>query len=184
MLRLFFCLLIILPCIKGFCQTDIYEVKTGEVRFFSEAPKELINASSKQIRGALDAKKKTFAFRIDISSFVGFNNPLQREHFNENYMESNLYPAATYKGKIIEDVEFSKDGVYTIRAKGKLNIHGIEQERIIKVLLTIKKGKIGVASNFMVMLTDHNIKIPRVVSDKLSPQIKVTVSASMQPMSR
>jgi polyisoprenoid-binding protein YceI len=184
MLRLFFCLLIILPGIKGFSQTNIYEVKTGEVHFFSEAPKELISASSKQIKGALDVKRKTFAFRIDISSFTGFNNALQREHFNENYMESNLYPAATYKGKIIEDVEFNKDGVYEIRTKGKLNIHGIEQERIIKVLLTIRKGKVAITSNFTVMLTDHNIKIPRVVSDKLSPQIKVTVSASMQPMSR
>lgn len=184
MLRLFICLLIVLPCIKGFGQTNIYEVKTGEVHFFSEAPKELISASSKQIKGALDTKKKTFAFRIDISSFVGFNNALQRGHFNENYMESNLYPTATYKGKIIEDIEFGKDGVYEIRAKGKLTIHGVEQERIIKVLLTIKKGKVTIASKFTVMLTDHNIKIPRVVSDKLSPQIKVTVSASMQPMSR
>jgi hypothetical protein len=184
MLRLFCCLLIILPCIKGFSQTDIYEVRTGDVHFFSEAPKELISASSKQIKGVLDRRKKTFAFRINISSFAGFNNALQREHFNENYMESNLYPVASYKGKIIEDIEFSKDGVYEIRTKGKLNIHGIEQERIIKVLLTIKKGKIAIASNFTVMLTDHNIKIPRVVSDKLSPQIKVTVSASMQPMSR
>jgi hypothetical protein len=156
MLRLFLCLFIILPCIKGFGQTDIYEVRTGDIHFFSEAPKELISASSKQIKGALDTKKKTFAFRIDISSFVGFNNALQRGHFNENYMESNLYPTATYKGKIIEDVEFNKDGVYTIRTKGKLNIHGVEQERIIKVLLTIKKGKMAFVSNFTVMLTDHN----------------------------
>jgi len=183
MIRLFFSLLIVLSSIEGFGRGDVYEVRAGKVHFSSEAPKELISASSNQIKGALDARKKTFAFRIDISSFVGFNNALQRGHFNENYMESNMFPVATYKGKIIEDIDFGKDGVYEIRTKGKLNIHGVEQERIIKVRLTIKKGKIAVESDFTVMLTDHNIKIPRVVNDKLSPEIKVTVSASMQPMS-
>jgi polyisoprenoid-binding protein YceI len=99
-------------------------------------------------------------------------------------MESNLYQTASFRGKIIEDVDFSKDGNYNIRAKGKLNIHGVEQERIIKVALIIKKGKPSFKSDFTVMLTDHNIKIPRVVSDKLSPEIKVSVTASLQPQSR
>jgi len=167
-----------------FGQADIYEVKSGEIHFFSEAPRELISASSKKLVGVLDVKKKTFAFRIEIASFVGFNNALQRGHFNENYMESNLYQTASYKGKIIEDIELGKDGSYDVRTKGKLNIHGVEQERIIKVQLAVKKGKIAVKSNFNVMLTDHNIKIPRVVNDKLSPEIKVTVDAVMQPPSR
>lgn len=184
MVRVYLCLLLLLSYVNGFGQADIYEVKAGDVHFFSEAPRELISASSKRLAGALDTKKKTFAFKIDISSFVGFNNPLQRGHFNENYMESNLYQTATYKGKIIEDVDFSKDGNYEVRTKGKLNIHGVEQERIIKVLLSVKKGKIAFKSDFTVMLTDHNIKIPRVVNDKLSPEIKVTVAASLQPLSR
>jgi hypothetical protein len=85
-------------------QTGIYEVRSGEIHFSSEAPQELISASSKKLKGALDTRNRTFAFKIDIATFVGFNNPLQRDHFNENYMESNIYPAASYKGKIIEDM--------------------------------------------------------------------------------
>lgn len=183
MLRILYVLMLLLP-FTTIAQTEIYEVRSGEVHFFSEAPQELISASSPDIRGILDVRRKTFAFKIGIASFAGFNNQLQRAHFNENYMESNAYPVATYKGKIIEDVDFSKDGSYDIRAKGKLNIHGVEQERIIKVLLTIKKGKLTVKSNFTVLLTDHNIKIPRVVTDKLSPEIKVTVDAILQPQAR
>ena len=162
-------------------QTEIYEVRSGDIHFFSEAPQELISASSKSLKGFVDIRRKTFAFRIDIASFIGFNNQLQRGHFNENYMESSIYPAATYKGKIIEDVDFGKDGNYEIRTKGKLNIHGVEQERIIKVSLTIKKNKLMAKSSFTVLLTDHNIKIPRVVTDKLSPEIKVTIDAVLQP---
>lgn len=180
MLRILFCLMMLLP-LAGFSQADVYEVKSGEIHFFSEAPKELISASSKNLKGFLDISRKTFAFKIDIPSFVGFNNPLQRGHFNENYMESTVYPHATFKGKIIEDVDFGKEGNYDIRAKGKLNIHGVEQERIIKVMLSIRKGKLTAKSDFTVLLSDHNIKIPRVVNDKLSPEIKVTVDASLQP---
>jgi len=165
----------------GNAQSGIYEVKTGEIHFFSEAPKELISASSNKLKGIMDTGKKTFAFKIDIASFVGFNNNLQRGHFNENYMESNLYPSASFRGKIIEDVDFDRDGTYEVRAKGKLNIHGVEQERIIRVVLGVRKNRYTVKSDFTVFLTDHNIKIPRVVNDKLSPEIKVHVTAVLQP---
>ena len=183
MFRIFLLLAWLMP-VMAVAQTEIYEVKSGEIHFFSEAPQELISASSKGLRGFLDIRRKTFAFKIDIASFVGFNNQLQRGHFNENYMESNVYPAATYKGKIIEDIDFGKDGNYDIRTKGKLFIHGVEQERIIKVSLTVKKGKLLAKSNFTVLLTDHNIKIPRVVTDKLSPEIKVRVEAALQPQAK
>ena len=50
-------------------------------------------------------------------SFQGFNSPLQKEHFNENYVESDKFPDASFKGKVIEDVDLSKDGTYEVRAK-------------------------------------------------------------------
>jgi polyisoprenoid-binding protein YceI len=120
-----------------------------------------------------------FAFAVNITSFAGFNSPLQKEHFNENYMESNLYPTASFSGKIIEDINFTTDGTYSIRAKGNLTVHGVVQERIIKVELTIKDGKINVASNFTVLLSEHNIPIPKVVHEKLASEIKVEVKAEL-----
>ena len=111
---------------------------------------------------------------------MGFNSPLQREHFNENYMESEHYPEATFTGKIIEDVDLARDGEYDVRAKGKLNIHGMEQERIIKGHVVTKNGKISLHAEFTVSLADHNIKIPRVVYDKLAPDISVTVNAVLK----
>ena len=94
----------------------------GTVSFTSDAPLEIIKASSDKLVGALDTKKKEFYFRVNMSTFYGFNSALQREHFNENYMESHKYPKTTFKGKIIEDIDFTKAGTYNIRAKGKLNI--------------------------------------------------------------
>ncbi len=160
---------------------QVYEVSKGMIRFYSEAPQELIRASTNELKGALNVKKKTFAFKVSIVSFMGFNSPLQREHFNENYMETVVFPEASFTGKIIEDTDITKDGEHTIRAKGKLKIHGVEQERIIEVEIHTKGGKMIVHSEFLVALSDHNIKIPRVVYDKLAPDIHVTVGASMLP---
>jgi YceI-like domain len=161
-------------------QTQIYEVSKGGIRFHSNAPQELIKASSAYLTGAVDVSSRTFFFKIGIVSFVGFNSPLQKEHFNENYMESDVFPYATFSGKIIEEIDVSKNGEYDIRAKGKMTIHGVEQQRLIKCHVICKDGVILVQSDFTVLLADHNIKIPRIVSDKLSPEINVSVNATLE----
>ncbi len=157
----------------------IFTANNGLVKFKSEAPLELINAGSKELKGAIDVSKNTFAFRIRIKSFDGFNSPLQKEHFNENYMESVKFPEATFAGKIIETIDYTKKGKYTIRAKGKLLIHGIEQERIIKSEIEILDKSIILNSTFTVLLSDHQIPIPRVVKEKLANEITVTINAEL-----
>lgn len=161
--------------------TKLYEVSDGKVEFHSKAPKELIQAASSGLKGLVDLGRHTFAFRIEMASFTGFNSPLQREHFNENYMETAQFPLATFTGKIIEENDLSKDGVYNLRAKGQLGVHGLSQERIIPVKVTVKGGKATLESDFTVSLSDHNIKIPRVVYDKLSPEINVSIRATLTP---
>ncbi len=160
-----------------FGKGEVYEVVQGTIRFHSDAPQELIRASSDKLIGVLDVVNRTFLFKIDVASFVGFNSPLQKEHFNENYMESDLFPVAVYSGKIIEDMDLSKDGDFNIRTKGKLTIHGIDHQCIIRCHVICKKGVVTVQSDFIVLLADYNIKIPRIVYDKLSPQINVSVNA-------
>lgn len=151
------------------------------INFRSDAKLELIRAASKELKGAIETDKKTFSFKVRMRSFEGFNSPLQREHFNENYMESENFPEATFNGKIIEDVDFNTPGKYTVRAKGILNIHGIEQERIIKSDVEIKPGSISIKSTFTVLLSDHKILIPKVVSEKLANEIKVDIAAELLP---
>lgn len=159
----------------------IYEVKESKVKFRSKAPKELISAATAKMSGVVDVEHHSFAFKIAIATFEGFNSPLQRDHFNENYMESNLFPVATFVGKIIEEVDLTNAGTYEVRAKGKLTIHGIAQERIIKCHLTCTREEIIVDSDFIVPLADHDIKIPRIVVAKLATDISVNVHATLGP---
>ena len=160
---------------------SIYNISKGHIAFKSDAALELIKASSEDLKGLIESDKKQFTFIVKIKSFKGFNTPLQKEHFNENYLESGKYPDATFTGKIIEDVDFSKDNTFTVRAKGILTVHGVTQERIIKSDMTIRNGVISIKANFTVALADHNIPIPKVVHEKLASEIKVEVNAELKP---
>ncbi len=172
----FICILITV----GFSQRSdpaIYVIKKGQVFFHSNAKLELIKASSSQLKGIINVEKRTFAFSVSIKSFDGFNGPLQKEHFNENYMESDKYPAASFSGRIIEEDDFTKDGTYNLRAKGKFSIHGVEQERILQGDITMKNGVMKLVCMFTVLLSEHEIKIPRIVHEKLASEIDITVTA-------
>lgn len=94
-------------------------------------------------------------------------------------MESDVYPDATFSGKIIEDADLSTDGNYAVRAKGNLTIHGVTRERIIKSDVVVKDGKVSVQASFTVLLSDHNIPVPKVVHEKLASEIKVEVKADL-----
>jgi polyisoprenoid-binding protein YceI len=158
-----------------------YGIENGLINFASNAQLELIKASSDKVQGLLDPGNNQFAFTVDIKSFQGFNSQLQREHFNEKYMESEKFPKARFSGKIIESVDFTTDGIFDVRAKGDLEIHGVKQTRIIKSKITIRNGQIDVESRFMVPLSDHNITIPNIVSQKIATEIEVDFKATMKP---
>ena len=157
--------------------------KNGTIQFKSDAPLELIEARSVKLKGVINAAEQTFAFSVPNNTFEGFNSALQREHFNENFMESTKFPNSSFAGKIIETIDFSADGTYNVRAKGKLLVHGVEPERIIKATLQIKKGVITVSSGFSVPLADHNLTIPKIVNQKIAEEIQVELNALLQPQS-
>ena len=163
---------------SGVAQT-LYKVTTGNILFKSDAPLEMIKANSAELKGLFVPEKKQFAFKVKVTSFKGFNGPLQREHFNENYLETNLYPDAAFEGKVIEDIDVNTNGTIIIRTKGNLTIHGVTQERIIKSELTIKGKTIFIKAEFSVQLEDHHINIPKVVHEKLASEIKVEIKAEM-----
>jgi polyisoprenoid-binding protein YceI len=178
----FFRILIILSLASfssGLKAQKKYTTQKAAIDFTSEAQLELIKAATSNVRGLIDPATNQFAFTIDVNTFKGFNSALQREHFNEKYMESEKFPKASFSGKIIEHIDFSKNGSYEVRAKGDLDIHGVTQTRIIKGKILINDGTLVINAHFDVPLSDHNISIPTVVSQKIATQIKVQFEASM-----
>lgn len=150
---------------------------TGKVRFESDAPLEFIMAVADKLQGVMIPEEGRFAFTLNIKSFEGFNSALQKEHFHENYMNSEKYPVASYSGKLLDPLDKNLQGEFVIRTKGKFIIKGVEKEKILKHKVIVRNGQILISSEFIILLSDFNINIPRIVQNKISEEIKIFVEA-------
>jgi hypothetical protein len=157
---------------------QVFVSESSFVRFFSAAPLENIEAFNKDAKIAVDFEKMTFSVRIPIKSFV-FEKELMQEHFNENYMESDKFPNATFKGTLTGEINPKKDGIYQLQAKGEAEIHGVKKEYAIPLKATVKGGVIETEALFMVKLADHKIDIPTVVFKKIAEEVEVTVKSKL-----
>jgi len=154
---------------------EILRMRRSLVTFTSDAPMERISAQLSSAKGAVDPSARSFAVQIPMGDFEGFNSPLQREHFRENYLETERYPDAVFKGRIIESVDLAVPGSYSVRAKGLFLLHGVERERIIECRIVVAPEGVRVTSDFHVLLEDHAIRVPRVVQQKISPEVSVGI---------
>ena len=156
--------------------------KNGHVWFFSHTPVEDIEAHNRQVVSILDTETGDISFNMLIKSFE-FKAALMQEHFNENYMESNTYPKATFKGKLTDNskVDYKKDGVYNIDVAGDMTIHGVTKKVSTKGSLEVKGETIIAKSKFVVSPKDYEIKIPAMVENKIAREIEVNVDITYNP---
>ena len=161
-------------------QSYIFETRQGNITFFSSAPLEDIEAKNNKVISLLNVRNNEIAVRVPIKQFQ-FRNRLMQEHFNENYMESERFPYATFKGKINEKVDFSKPGTYNVTAAGDLNVHGVSRKRTLNGILRVTDSGMLLETKFDIPLADHNIKIPRLVFNKIAERIAASVSISYVP---
>lgn len=141
---------------------------------------EAVEAKNETVSCVLIPEKSQITFVAIIKKFQ-FKRDLMREHFNANYMESDRYSKATFKGLIekfdIKDInEIEKE--YHI--KGKIEIHG--QSKIITVLAKIKRVNDGIQfnSNFTLNSDDFKIEIPSIVIAKVSKLVNTDVECILQ----
>lgn len=155
---------------------NTFATTSGKVHFFSKAPLEDIEATTQKAIGVFDTKTKKVQAKIPISSFE-FKQKLMQEHFNENYLESDKYPYANLDGAVVEDIDYTKDGVKEVTVKGDLTVHGVKKPRDLKVKITVKDGvPVNVVSEFNILLVDHKIKIPKAVLLNIAEVIKVDLN--------
>ncbi len=163
-----------------FNDAGFYKTAHGDVSFISRSTMEKIKSHSSDLRGVINEKSNAFSFAVSLDSFHGFNSELQKEHYAENYVESDQYPLAKFSGKIIEEISFDKPGVYNVRAKGNFDLHGIIVNKIIHATLTvINENQLNIESNFELNLTEFKIKVPRLVHKKVAENIEVHVALLM-----
>lgn len=176
-------LLLALPACLYVAQAQKFATRDGKIQFTASTPLETIDATSKGASAVIDAATGAMEFAVLIKGFI-FEKALMQEHFNENYLESDKHPKATFKGRFTDPgtILWNKDGRYPAKVTGILKIHGVERERTIDALITVSGNKITAISQFDVTVADHEIKIPSVVQDKIARVAKVQVEASMSEL--
>lgn len=154
------------------CYGQLYMTKTGQTSFFSQTPLEDISASNDRVLVLLNTSNGEIAIKMQQRNFH-FSNKLMEEHYNENYMETEKYPSASFSGKIKEKIDYGKDGSYAVSADGILDIHGVKQSRTLKGQLVVAGGQITLTCTFDVKLVNHKIEVPTLVIAKIAESITV-----------
>src|SRR6478752_1481285 len=151
--------------------------KTGEVKFEANVPAfEPVAATNKTTSCVLDQSNGDIAALVLIKAFK-FKVPLMEEHFNENYMESDKYPKATFKGKILNFDASKLSATKTpYDLEGDLTIHGVTKKIKTKIMLNKTGQKVAAVAAFSVKPQDYNVEIPALVKEKIAKDVNIELN--------
>jgi len=157
-----------------------YSTRNGNLKFEATVPSfEEVAGENKSASAVLDAPKGDIAVLALMKGFR-FKVALMEEHFNENYVESDKFPKATFKGKI-EGLDVTKLSAEakTFNITGDLTLHG-KTKKVTDAAKISKSGdNIIITGNFIVKPADFDIEIPKVVSNKVSDKVTVAYNLSL-----
>jgi hypothetical protein len=174
--------LLVMLCISytGISQGKMIS-KSGKINFEASVTSfEEVKATNTNVTFVLNPETAEIASLALIKGFR-FKVALMEEHFNENYVESDKYPKAVFKGKIEGfDMKNLTENPKEYILKGKLELHGKSND--IKTIAKISKATSGVkiTSSFSVTASDYDISIPSVVKRKVSNKINIEIDATLK----
>jgi hypothetical protein len=159
--------------------------KDGTIRFFSDAKMEKIEATNNKATIVLDIPTGAIELSVLIKGFI-FENAFMGEHFNENYMESDKFPKANFKGKIENPsaVNFGAAGTYKAKVVGDLTMHGVTKPVSTDATFVVGGGKIETNTKFNVKASDYGVKIPGDKAESISNVIEVTCKSTLTELKK
>jgi polyisoprenoid-binding protein YceI len=113
-----------------------------------------------------------------------FEKALMQEHFNENFVESDKFPNASFKGKVLNigGLDITSTGEFEAEVEGDLTIHGVTKKIKEKGTFTTDGQAITGRSTFIVKPADYDIQIPRAVVNNIAQEIEVTVNVVLEAL--
>ena len=158
-----------------------YIDKNGIIIFeASEKLFEEVKATNESVTVILNTETNQIASLALMKGFH-FKNSLMEEHFNENYVESEDYPKATFKGKFIDfNANDLNENSTEVSVEGVLELHG-KQKQIYSKLIVQKIGNmVSMTGEFIVTPGDFDIKIPKIVRNKIAKEVIVKLNFKLK----
>ena len=160
----------------------IFATRNGKVSFSAPSDED-VKAVNNEVTSRL-AYNGQMTFSLLIKGFK-FKYAEMQEHFNENYVESDKFPKALFKGTIENSkaISLTTDNVATVKVIGSLTMHGVTNPVNTTAIITIKNGVIAASSSFTITLADYKITIPDLVAEKINKKITITITIpAYQPL--
>ena len=182
--KVFSILVLAVISLQVFAQKKLFS-KSGIISFNSKTAIEKIEAKNKKVLAVIDAESNKIEFSVLIKGFE-FEKALMQEHFNEDYLESDKYPKAFFKGTFDESnlpVTFTNNTTQILQVSGNLTLHGVTKAIKTTATMMVKNKVISATSVFAIVLSDYKIKVPALVANNISKEITVTINIpSLQEM--
>lgn len=160
-------------------ETDKIITRQGQISFFSYTSVENIKAQNNQVLSIIDLKEGNIAISMLMNTFI-FEKALMKEHFNESYIESDIYPKATFEGKILE-FDSQLVGTQTRIVKGTFTMHGVSKELEIKAKIENYDGNYILSGTFETLVKDYSINIPPLLAGNIAKSIEVNFKFEYEP---
>ena len=158
---------------------DEYITNQGQVSFFSYTSVEDIEAINNQALSVFYPETGQIGARILMRAFT-FEKSLMYEHFNESYIESDLYPTAFFQGEII-NFDPLQEGSQTKIIKGDFTLRDITTPLQIKAKITKENTGYTISGELEVLVDDYKIKIPAILSPNIAKNIKISFNFQYDP---
>jgi len=152
--------------------------EASSISFFSKATMEDIDAVNKRLSVVLRPATNDILFGVTMTGFK-FKSALMETHFNETYVESDKFPTCIFKGKVIDKIDYLKDGENKVTVKGTMELHGVTKEIEATGTITIIGKEIHVLSVFKIKLADFKIEVPSNKLTSIAEVIDITVDATL-----
>jgi hypothetical protein len=155
-----------------------YITRAGHISFFSASIMEDIEARNDKVAAVFDLGTGQIAFSVPVHEFQ-FKRTLMQEHFNENYMESEKYPKATFTGQLLNAAQVLKQihtTTQTVEVEGNLTMHGVTHKAIVTGTLQVRDGQLVVFAYFNVAPADFSIDIPLLVREHIAKSVSVRIN--------
>ena len=161
-----------------------YLTKAGHISFFSASIMEDIEARNDKVAAVFDLGTGQLAFSVPVHDFQ-FKRTLMQEHFNENYMESDKFPKATFTGQLVNAAQVLRQlpgGGQNVEAEGSLTLHGVTRKTIVTGTLQLRDGQLVVFAYFNIAPADFAIDIPLLVREHIAKSVSVRINLTCEPL--
>ncbi|MGP8215980.1 MAG: YceI family protein [Bacteroidia bacterium] len=177
-------ILIIIFCVvfTGKNYSQIYIGDSARVSLFSKTGDGDIDGTNTICVPIMSMSSSEFDVCLMNNAFR-FSKPLMKEHFNDDFMESDKYPKTVFTGKIIGVVDYLGDGNYDVTVKGIMNMHGVKKKITIPGVITVKGDAIFVYAKFNIKIADYKMKLPinSGSNTAATDNMDITITATMKP---